>query len=51
MTADAVNANAKKFLRMGMSDFLSKPVRLSELEAALERWQIVGARTAKELAA
>jgi response regulator of citrate/malate metabolism len=24
---------------MGMNDYLSKPVRLSELKAALERWK------------
>ena len=39
MTADAMNANAERCLMMGMNDYLSKPVRLSELKAALERWK------------
>jgi two-component system sensor histidine kinase/response regulator len=45
MTADAVNANAEKCLLTGMNDFLSKPVRLSELAAALERWKVVAAQS------
>jgi CheY-like chemotaxis protein len=51
MTADAVNAKAEKRLITGMNDFLSKPVRLSELESALERWKVVAAESGKVLAA
>jgi CheY-like chemotaxis protein len=39
MTADALQANAEKCLLTGMNDYLSKPVRLPELTAALERWK------------
>jgi len=39
LTADAMEANAEKCLRMGMNDYLSKPVRLPDLKAALERWK------------
>ena len=39
MTADAMNGNSEQCLMMGMNDYLSKPVRLSELKAALERWK------------
>jgi two-component system, sensor histidine kinase and response regulator len=39
MTADAMHGNAEKCLMMGMNDYLSKPVRLPELEAALELWK------------
>jgi len=38
MTADARQASAEKCLLMGMNDYLSKPVRLPELKAALDRW-------------
>ena len=39
MTADAMQANAEMCLLVGMNDYLSKPVRLPELKAALERWK------------
>ena len=39
MTADAMQASAEKCLMTGMNDYLSKPVRLPELQAALERWK------------
>jgi two-component system sensor histidine kinase/response regulator len=39
MTADAMYASAEKCLMMGMNDYLSKPVRLPELQAVLERWK------------
>jgi hypothetical protein len=32
-----------------MNDFLSKPVRLSELAAALERWKVVAAKSGENL--
>jgi hypothetical protein len=31
-----------------MNDFLSKPVRLSELAAALERWKVVAAKSGEK---
>jgi PAS domain S-box-containing protein len=39
MTAEAMAADAAKCLQMGMNDYLSKPVRLAELRAALDRWK------------
>ena len=38
MTADALQASAEKCLLTGMHDYVSKPVRLPELKAALDRW-------------
>jgi PAS domain S-box-containing protein len=38
MTAGAMQASAEKCLLTGMNDYLSKPVRLPELKAALDRW-------------
>ena len=39
LTADAMDANAEKCLMTGMNDYLSKPVRLPDLKAAVERWK------------
>jgi PAS domain S-box-containing protein len=39
MTADATKTDVEKCLMLGMNDYLSKPVRLPELKAALERWK------------
>ena len=37
LTANAMQGDSEKCLAMGMDDYLSKPVRLSELQAVMER--------------
>jgi two-component system sensor histidine kinase/response regulator len=39
ITADAMQGDAEKCLGVGMNDYLPKPVRLADLQAALERWR------------
>jgi two-component system, sensor histidine kinase and response regulator len=39
LTASTMQGDREKCLAIGMDDYVSKPVRLSELQAALERWQ------------
>jgi len=36
---DAMQGDREKCLAVGMDDYVSKPMRLTELQAVLERWR------------
>ncbi len=43
LTAGAMQGDRENCFASGMDDFVSKPVRVSEIQAALERWKASGA--------
>jgi len=50
LTADVMEGNRERCLQAGMDDFLSKPYRLDQLRAVLQRWLGGAARSAEKAA-
>jgi PAS domain S-box-containing protein len=46
LTADAMSDDRQKCLDAGMDDYLSKPVRVDDVRATLERWGAHGSKSA-----
>jgi CheY-like chemotaxis protein len=40
ITANAMEGDREKCLAAGMDDYITKPIRLQELQAALGRWKV-----------
>gem|GEM_PF-2087054 len=38
MTANAMQSDREKCLKVGMNDYIRKPTRLTDMQAALERY-------------